>query len=214
MDRYEIEEIRIFESNKESFGTIRFTELSDAINLLSKNHRLNQKITFNNLWFVNWNYIDSFTKEEESFLVEIQKNLPDDCIREVLKHLNSMILVHLSHYDEQFFSLTAEKLKRLEISPLTLDKPIGIMNLCLLLKRCGESLVELHISLDSIQNFASFGSHSLYDRFAIIHFIGMFTGTKLKRVDLNAFDLLLNDNTQVINSINSLILRGVEVNLS
>lgn len=151
-------------------------------------------VTLTNHLYVDWSWLKKFPNIEFFNTIDVQLN--DDCIREVITHLDLRHLIYFAQINERFSNLSMEKLKTLYICPLTIGS-IDVMNLRYILNLSKESLEYLTISIHCFPTI--FGIHSDEKKKDVLETIIHFAGEKLKKVRLIGFNL--NHNTFLLNRL-------------
>lgn len=145
-------------------------------------------VTVMNSMYVDW----SWTKKRQNtdFFDAINEKLDDDCVLEVIKHLDLRHLIYFGQINQRFNDLSKEKMRKINICPLTIGA-IDLMNLRYILFLSNDSLQELSISIHCFPTI--FGFHSNEKKRSVVETIVYFAGKSLKKVRLHGFDL--DENT-------------------
>lgn len=115
--------------------------------------------------------------------------LADDCIREVMKHLDLLDLLYISEMNERLEVIAAEKMKRVKFCSDTIgiDGTIGILNFAYIISKFRHSIHELSVSMEI---FPSYFNHYLdHQKCAVLSIIHRFVGPQLKTINLHKFDI-------------------------
>lgn len=157
-------------------GSVQFETFEQAFAVLTKGVSI-KNVRFQHGWYTDWSWI-SLKNTNKWFFDQLDENLNDDCIREVIKYIDILHLIHFVQLNDRFKALTEECFFHLRIFPSTVGA-IGLINFRYLLEMFSGSVKELSVSLNA------FSTHGfLYDSFKryILRIIHKCTGPKLKKV--------------------------------
>lgn len=171
-----------------------------------------ESVTLQHRWYSNWSWIVSANRDK-TFFEGIDQQLNDDCIREIVKHIDILHRLYFASINERFRSITLEgKLSsNLRIFPSSVGV-IGLMNFRFLLKMFGSLVINLSVSLTSFPS--TFGFYFTHIKTYILDIIYACTGPKLKKIHLYDFDLNETDKKSVDGIVQLFVQRGIEVNFS
>lgn len=159
--------------------------------------------TLYNRWYFDWSWLKKQNPNTDLF-IDINEELNDDCICEILNHLDLLHMIYFGSMNERFHAILENKLKKVHIRPATVGT-IELMNLRYILHLCGDSLIELYISIYSFRS--EFGWYSHDRKNNVLATILHFAGKNLKQLYLHGFDSIDGEID------NSLASRGIQVKM-
>lgn len=142
-------------------------------------------VRFTHALYWNWSWIAQKNLDNE-FFEAMKETLNDDCIREMIKHMDLLHLFYFAHINKRFEVLAMEKLSRLRIFPSTVGT-IGLMNLRYMLEKIGISLKEISISLSVFPTIFDFYFEGT--KRDILEVICACGGKDLKQINFHDFKL-------------------------
>lgn len=184
------------------WGTAVFRTFQQAFDVLVKKSSLKCR-TFVHDW---WSWI-GLKNLNESFFATIDANLNDNVIRDIIKYLDPLHLIHFASINERFNSLA--DLRHLRIFPSTVGM-IGPMNLRFFLETFGRSVIYISLSLISFHSVLGF----CFNKHLILYIIYWFTGPSLKKVRLYDFDVDEHETEKIVGIIHLFDQRGIKVEFS
>lgn len=173
-----------------------------AFDLLTKGSTV-EGVTLHNHWYFDWSWLKK-PNPDTDFFNAINENLNDDCICEILNHLDLLHMINFGSMNERFGAILENKLTKLNIRPATVGT-IELMNLRYILHLCGDSLRELYISIYSFRSV--FGFYSRDRENNVLQTILYFAGESLKQLHLHGFNSIDTETN------NSLASRGIQVKM-
>lgn len=183
-------------------GKIVCKSFDFAFDLLTEGCSFNG-VKFKHKFYIDWSWL-SLKCPNVDFFNEINEQLNDDCIREIIKHVDLCHLIYFGTINERFHELVQEKFKVINIVPSNVGS-IDIMNLRFILHLSKDSLEELSIAIDCFPTIC--GAHSRDQQETILETVHRFAGVELNKVCLHGFKL--DDNMNLL--LNMLRDRGVKV---
>lgn len=161
-------------------------------------------------WYTDWSWIS--LRNSDTTLFELMNDLLiDDCIREILKHVNVLDLIRFAHFNDRFMGLAEEKLSRLRVISSTVGT-IGMMNFRYLLTKFGDNITELSISLNVFPSlFGFYGDETKED---VLRIILDLVKPQLKKIHFHAFNFSKNQNKVIEHFLKSLSERGTEIEIT
>lgn len=189
-------------------GCIEFETVEHALQVLIKGSSI-KSVTFQHKWYINWSWILSLNRDE-TFFEGIDQQLNDDCIFEIIKHLDILHRLYFASINERFerITLMGELSRDLRIFPSSVGS-IHLINLRFLLQKIGSSVINLSISLKSFPS--TLGFYYSHIKKYILEIIYAFTGPKLKKIHLYDFEMNERLDTSVYEALQLFVPRGVEV---
>lgn len=145
------------------------------------------------LWYTDWSWISS-KNTNESFFDQLHNELNDDCIRDVIKHIDVLHLIHFAPLNDRFRALTEKSFMHLRIFPSTVGS-MGLINFRYLLEMFCGSVKTLSVSLNAFST--TLGSYSNTFKRYILRTIHKFTGPELKTFTVMIL-LGLNMRTKIL----------------
>lgn len=187
-------------------GNATFNTFEDAFRVLNKKQ---ERVKFQHLWYSDWSWIESRSSDTTLFSA-ILENLNDDCIREIIEHIDLLHLLYIAHLNEQYKVFATEKLSKLHIFPFTVGS-INLMNFRYLFGMFGTSMKEISVSLNAFTSHSGF--YYSFTKRIIMQIIYSFTGSKLETVHLYDFNLTAMERENFDLILQSFSTRGVQINL-
>lgn len=167
-----------------------------------------ESVKINHLWYSDWSWITS-DNSDRTFFEELNGTLNDDCIREVIKHLDPLHLIYFARIDKRFSDLISER-KRLCIFPSTVGS-IHFMNFRYLLQKFS-SLDELSISLHTFPR--TFDFYPGDTKRLILHIICNYSGRQLKKICLYDFNFTGSQERDLKHYFEVYATRGIDISIS
>lgn len=165
-------------------------------------------VKINHLWYSDWSWITS-DNSDPTFFEGLNETLNDDCIREVIKHLDPLYLIYFARIDKRFADLISER-KRLCIFPSTFGS-IHFMNFRYLLQKFS-SLAELSLSLHTFPR--TFGFYPGDTKRIILHIICNYSGLQLKKIRLYDFHFIGSQERDLKQYFDVFATRGIAISIS
>lgn len=190
-------------------GSATFKSFEEAFRILIRGSSINN-VHFRQPLYNDWFWIASDVSDKK-FFEDMDEKLNDDCILNIIKHLDLQHIIYFAHINERFQSIAKLGLSVLRIFPSTIGS-INLWNFRYMLHMFGSTLTELSVSLNIFP--ATFGLYFDHTKKQILQLICMHTEIKLKRVNL--YDFNFNENEIKDFGEHFFIIlrtRGVEVNL-
>lgn len=164
-------------------GSVQFEKFEQAFDVLAKGVSI-KNVRFLHQCYTNWSWV-SAKNTNEIFFKQLDDKLNDDCIREIVKHIDILHLIHFANLNDRFKALTAASFLNLRIHPSTVGS-MGLINFRYLLEKFGGSVKTLSVSLNAFSKILGFYRHSF--KRDILKTIYKCTGPKLRAVYCYDFD--------------------------
>lgn len=185
-------------------GHVTFKKVDDAFRLLASKSIKEVAITSIFYTASSWTKIDS----TEKLWIGINERLNDDCIMEILNHLDVEHLIYFSQICDRFKCLVARKLSKLRITFSTIGE-IGLLNFAFIVAQFSKSVTEIHISTSAFRS--KFGIYDDCIKGTVLQTI-LYFGSQLKKVVLDGFDLQdIGDYIDLSFFLNLLKEKNVEI---
>lgn len=187
-------------------GWATFKTFEQAFCVLTKDSPKN-RVHFHHRFYSNWPWI-ARKNLDETFFEAMKEKLNDDCIREIINHIDLLHLIYLAHINEEFEVIVIEKLSRLRIFPSTVGS-IGLLNFRYVLQMIGGSLKELSVSLNAFPS--TFGFYFDHIKRYVLQVIYSYTGNSLKKIYFYDFNLTESENRNFDHIFRMFSQRGIDV---
>lgn len=192
-------------------GRATFAQFEQAFNLITKGSSIAGVRLCHN-WYSNWSWIAK-DNLDSPFFEAIDDCLNDDCIHQIIDHLDCLHLIYFAHINQRFKVIVGKKLSRLRIFPCTVGT-IQLMNFRYILYMFGSSVTELSLSLKVFPS--NFGYYTDATIRCILETIYHFTGPSLKKVIIHDLDfnpcIKLNEKRSFELEFRLFSERGIEMN--
>lgn len=206
LEQYGIENWSLAQGSKGISGIARLKTFEKPFELLS-GQTIFEGIYFEHKMYTDWGWIFKFKEADKILFQAMDDELIDDCIYEIMRHLNVLDLIHFAQYNDRCMKLAKSKLSRLQITLATVGT-IGMINFRYLINLLGESITELSISLKVFPSV--FGFYYDETKEDALRTICNLIKPQLKRVYFYDFNFNKSQN-EILHYLRSLSQRGTEI---
>lgn len=186
-------------------GSLQLESFEQAFSVLTKGISI-KNVHFQHRWYTNWSWICS--KNTNPFFDQLAEKMNDDCIREIIKYMDVLHLIHFAEINNRFKVLTEERFSHLRIFSSTVGS-IGLINFRYLLEMYGGSVKELSISLNAFPTI--YGFHFDFFKRYILRTIHKCSGPKLKKIYCYDFAWPVYENENFDQVLQMFKLRNIEI---
>lgn len=165
------------------YGFAVFKTFKEAFNVMAMGSSI-EDVQLQHRWYSNWSWIKS-ESAVGTFFSSLIESLNNDCVQEILRHVDLLHLIYIAHINENFKGIVAERLSMLQIFPVNVGS-IHLMNFRYLLEMFSGSIKNISLSLNAFSS--PLGIYCSYTKSIILRIIYKCSGNELKSVCLYDFN--------------------------